>query len=172
MKKNTILYVLLVFLIIVNGFFLFNYIGKRSYKRPTESQRDKDFIVKELGFSEAQLERFYLKSAGHHPTMMRLSDDVKELKDDLFSKLSDNEINESTIDSLTALICEKETEKEKEIFYHFKMIRDIADEKQKEKFNKILMDALRRGDRGNRPPPPVKGEGHRPPPPRSNETKR
>ncbi|MBC3847154.1 hypothetical protein H8K90_12230 [Winogradskyella echinorum] len=164
MKKNTFLYILLVFLIVVNGFFLINYIGKNNDSRPEESQREKDFIVRELGFNDTQLERFYVKSAGHHPTMMRLSNDIKELKDKLFNKLSDDEINESTIDSITALICDKETEKEKEIFYHFKMIRDIANDKQKEKFNSILMDALRRGDRGNRPRPPMRGEGHRPPP--------
>ena len=57
---------------------------------------------------------------------------------------------------------------------HFKMIQNIATDKQKEKFKTILMDALRQGDQGNRPPPngedgrrpPPRGgsEGHRPPP--------
>ena len=163
MKKNTILYVLLVFLFVVNGFFLFNYMGIRSENRPKEPQRNKSFIVKELGFNAAQLEQFNKKSKGHHETMIRLSDSIKALKDKLFSTLSDDSITEETIDSISSLICEKETEKEKEVFYHFKMIQDIANDQQKEKFNSILMDALRQGDHGNRPPPNGE-EGHRPPP--------
>jgi hypothetical protein len=77
--------------------------------------------------------------------------------------LSQDSINETAIDSISSLICKKETEKEKEIFNHFRMIRDIANDKQKEKFESILMDALRQGDSGNRPPPP--NGDHRPPPP-------
>ena len=138
--------------------------GKTNDNRPKEPERDRNFIVKELGFNADQLEQFNKNNKGHHESTMRLSETIKGLKDTLFSTLSNDEINESTIDSISALICEKEAKKEKEIFYHFKMIRDIANEKQKLKFDKILMDALRQGDRENRPPPPNGGEAHRPPP--------
>jgi len=86
--------------------------------------------------------------------MKRLSGDIKELKDNLFSLLSDDSISESTVDPISVLICEKGKEKEKEVFYHFKMIQDIDNDKQKEKFKAILMGALRQGDLDNRPPPP------------------
>ncbi|WP_299100697.1 hypothetical protein [uncultured Winogradskyella sp.] len=168
MKKNTILYVLLIFLIAVNGFFLFNYIGKGNAKGPRESQQNKEFIIEELGFDASQIKQFRKKSKGHHKTMMQMSDDVRKLKDQLFGTLSNDIVSEATIDSISNLICEKEKEKEKEIFYHFKMIRDIANEEQREKFNNLLLDALRKDDRGNRPPPRDGIEGHRPPPPRPN----
>ncbi|BAO76798.1 hypothetical protein [Winogradskyella sp. PG-2] len=164
MKRNTILYILLVFLLVVNGFFLFNYIGKENGNRLKEPRRNKDFIKKELGFNASQLEQFKDKSKGHENTMMRLSDDIRMLKDQLFDKIADASVEEITIDSLSSLICEKETEKEKEIFYHFKMIQDIFDNTQKEKFKSILKDALRRGDKGNRPRPPNRSERYRPPP--------
>lgn len=138
--------------------------GKNNDNRPSQSQRDKNIIVKELGFNTEQLKQFNEKSKGHHETIMRLSDDVRELKDKMFGTLSNDSINKKTIDSITSLICEKETEKEKEIFYHFKMIQDISNDKQKEKFKRILMDALRQGENANRPPPPNGDEGHRPPP--------
>ena len=164
MKKNSILYILIVCLIIFNVFFLFNYIKTPNDDRPDRPDGNRDFIVKELGFNVTQLELFNEESKGHHDVMMRLSDDVKDLKDELFSTLSNDSINDTTIDSISGLICEKETEKEKEIYSHFRMIKDIANDNQKEKFEKILMDALRHGDRGNRPPPPNSEEGHRPPP--------
>ncbi|WP_407556829.1 hypothetical protein [Winogradskyella sp. 4-2091] len=168
MKKNTILYVLLIFLIVVNGFFLFNYIGKGHDEGPRESQQNKEFIIEELGFDASQIKQFREKSKGHHKTMMQMSDDVRKLKDQLFGTLSNDIVSEAKIDSISNLICEKEKEKEKEIFYHFKMIRDIANEEQREKFNNLLLDALRKGDRGNRPPPRDGIEEHRPPPPRPN----
>ncbi|WP_299123766.1 hypothetical protein [uncultured Winogradskyella sp.] len=163
MKKNTILYILIIFLIVANGFFLFNYMGKSNSNRPNRHQGNKDFIVKELGFSNIQLEQVKDRSKEHHEKMRRLSDDIKALKDNLFSKLTDVGVNKVDIDSITSLIGAKQTEKEKEIFNHFKMIQDIANEEQKEKFKKILIDALQRGDVGNKPPPNGP-DGHRPPP--------
>ncbi|MGB3608634.1 MAG: hypothetical protein WA775_15125 [Psychroserpens sp.] len=163
MNKNTILYTLIIFLIVVNGFFLFEYMAKKNDVRPHEPQRDKNFIVNELGFNAEQLERFNKNSEGHHETMMRLSDSIKDLKDKMFRALSDDSISESTVDSISSLICEKGKEKEKEVFYHFKMIKEISNDEQKEKFNSILLDALQKGNRGNRPPP--KGaDGRRPRP--------
>ncbi|WP_405576747.1 proline-rich domain-containing protein [Winogradskyella sp. Asnod2-B02-A] len=172
MKKNTILYILVAFLIVVNGFFLFNYMSKSNDNAIKGPQDNKDFIVKELGFNKTQLAEFKQRSEGHFKTMMSLSDDIKELKDNLFGTLSNEAVNETAIDSISALICEKETKKEKEIYYHFRMIREIANDKQKEKFESILLDALRQGDQGNRPPPPNGEEGHRPPPRGGSEGQR
>ena len=138
--------------------------GNNNSKNQREPQKDRDFIVKELGFDKSQLEQFREKSEGHHETMMRLSDDIRNLKDNLFDKLTDNSINDVTLDSISSLICEKEKQKDKEVFSHFKMIQDLSNVKQKEKFKIILKDALRRGDQGNRPPPHGNEEGHRPPP--------
>ncbi len=164
MKKNTILYVLLILLIVLNGFFLFNYMGKNDNKNQREPERDKDFIVKELGFNKTQLIEFEENSKGHHETIMRLNDEVKSLKDQLFSNLTDTTISNEATDSISDLICEKQKEMDKEVFSHFKMIQELSNDKQKEKFKIIIMDALRQGDRGNRPPPP-NADGNRPPPP-------
>ena len=164
MKKNIFLYILIGFLIIVNGFFLFNYMGKSNDTKPQDPQRNRDFIVKELGFNKTQLEQFREHSEDHHETMMQLSEEIRNLKDNLFYKLTDDSMNDATLDSISSLICEIEKQKDKEVFTHFKMIQDLSNPKQKEKFKTILKDALRQGDQGNRPPPPNGKEGQRPPP--------
>lgn len=163
MKKNTILYILLIFLVVVNAFFLFNYLGETNQRSTKEPQKDRDFIVNELGFNESQLAQFRENSKDHHESMMNLSDDIKNLKDELFSNLTGDVVKDEIIDSLASLICDKEKQKDKEVFSHFKMIQELSNEKQKEKFKTIIMDALRRGDPGNRPPPDGK-DGQRPPP--------
>ncbi|WP_179317020.1 hypothetical protein [Winogradskyella undariae] len=165
MKKNVILYILLIFLIVVNVFFLFTYIGSQNDRLPREPQGNKDFIVKELGFNAEQIAKFKANNVGHHEKIMKLSDDVKGLKDLLFDKLSDVYVQESSIDSITSLISEKEKEKAKEVFYHFKMIQELSTDKQKEKFKTIIIDALRQGEQGQQRPPIREGEEHRPPPP-------
>ena len=86
MKKNNILYILVAFLIVVNGFFLFNYMSESNENTSKGPQGNRDFIVKELGFNKAQLAQFKENSQGHHQIMMRLSDEIKGLKDELFSK--------------------------------------------------------------------------------------
>jgi protein CpxP len=164
MKKNLVLYVLLVFLIAVNSFFLFNYIGKNSNNGQKGTKGPGNFIVKELGFNEAQTEQFREKSQGHHEAMMNMSDDIKGLKDELFGNLSNDSVKDSTIDSITSLIGEKQKVKEVEAFYHFKMIREICNDKQKEKFKNIIKDGLHRGGLGGQMlPPPEGAERHRPP---------
>ena len=168
MKKNTIIYSLLVFLVIMNMFFLYNYMFKPTNINEQRQQNNKDFIVSELGFSEEQKAEFRKKSISHHEAMRRLNDEIKILKDELFGKLSDDMVNDGVIDSITSLIGEKEKSKEQEVFRHFKMIQELSNDKQKEKFKMIIMDALRRNDRGaNRIPPPPREENNRIRPPRN-----
>jgi len=166
MKKNLLLYILLAFLLVVNGFFLFNHLAKPDRKGP---RGPGDFMVKELQFNEDQLHSFNELNGEHHRKMRLLSNDLRKLKDELFSKISVTSIDVNVIDSLTTLIGKKEKEKETEIFNHFRNIQDICTKKQKEKFKMIIKDALHRGgDKGQRPPGSGRPNERRPPPPRDS----
>ncbi|WP_452229880.1 MULTISPECIES: hypothetical protein [unclassified Lacinutrix] len=169
MKKNTVLYILLVFLVLVNGFFLFNFLGEITSDKGIEARDPMGFVREQLNLSASQIETFEIINKEHHQKMMGFNDDLKALKDALFNNISENSLNKESIDSIATLIGEKQKVKEIEIYDHFKGIQELCNPKQKEKFKKILKDALRRGD-GNRPPPPEgekgrDGNGHRPPPP-------
>jgi len=144
-------------------FFLFTYIGSQKDRLPREPQGNKDFIVKELGFNDEQIAEFNANNIGHHEKIKKLSDEIQGFKDALFEKLSDDVIQESSIDSITSLISEKEKEKTKEVFYHFKMIQELSNDKQKEKFKSIIIDALRQGEQRQQRPPIREGDEHRPP---------
>ena len=90
--------------------------------------------------------------------------------------VSDANIAEKVVDSITTLIAQREKEKETEVFYHFKSIQEICNEKQKEKFKDMINDAIRPGGLRDQGPPPEGGAngqrrphpegpyGHRPPP--------
>ncbi|GAA4106134.1 hypothetical protein GCM10022393_00380 [Aquimarina addita] len=168
MKKNFILYILLVFLIVVNGFFIYNHMCDSTDRKPKKPQQPTNFIVKELKFSKEQLAQYKESNQNHKETMMRLSADIKNLKDVLFNKLSDVSVDEEAVDSITSLLGQKEKEKRISVFYHFKEIQKICDAKQKEKFAQIINDALHNKGKkdegidaleasdGKRKPPPKK----------------
>jgi hypothetical protein len=173
MKKNIISYILLVFLIGVNVFFLIKYLGETNADKEKGGKDPMSFVMQQLNLNTLQSEKIEVLNKKHHTNMMRINEDIKNLKDVLFISLNDNSNDEKAVDSIANLIGEKQEIKEKEIYYHFKSIQELCDEKQKETLKKILKDALRKGDNENRPPPPdgqkrpngTGPDGHRPPPP-------
>ncbi|TXE20037.1 hypothetical protein ES692_01905 [Psychroserpens burtonensis] len=145
MKKNNTLYLLLIVLIMMNGFFLFNYIGRPDHKSPKESS---DFIAKELGFNDNQLQQFKALETTHHHNMRDIGDDVKSVKNELFKKITATSINQSTIDSLITVISEKEQLKEKELFSRLRRMYELCNEQQKEEFSAIIKNARKFDNRG------------------------
>lgn len=180
MKKNLPLYILLIFLIIVNGFFLYNYLGAGEKDATNKSKKPENFLVKELGFDATQQAQFKVLGERHHLRMQGLTEAIRSLKDDMFKGLSDASLMDVNIDSIADLIGEKEAAKDLEIFRHFKQVQEFCNDEQKEKFSKIIKDALRRGGGnqgpprgerpdGNRPPRPDGPHGDRPPHPEGSE---
>jgi hypothetical protein len=97
--------------------------------------------------------------------MRNLEEEVRGLKDELFKGLSDTSLRDVNIDSIATLIGEKEAVKDLEVYRHFNEVLKLCNENQKEKFSKIIKDALRRGAREQGPPPKGRREGNRPPHP-------
>jgi hypothetical protein len=91
----------------------------------------------------------------HRERMMRLDQEKKLLKDQLFSKVSKKNINPLEIERISSLIGENNKNKDLEVFNHFRAIQEICNDPQKQKFQKIVMDALYKG------PPPRNGGGPR-----------
>jgi len=164
MKKNVPLYILLIFLIIVNVFFLFNYLGKPDHDRPGGKQDG--FIVRELKFDDVQKQKFEVLKTEHFVTIEEFLDDEKKLKDDLFDRISNETISKTQIDSITSRIGKIVKARELETFYHFRAIQNICDDEQKEKLARIVKQAIgRKGPNNpNQSPPDRRRKGEGPPP--------
>ncbi|GAB1857419.1 hypothetical protein MHTCC0001_22550 [Flavobacteriaceae bacterium MHTCC 0001] len=163
MKKNLPLYILLLFLIVVNVFFLYNYLGSGEEEQQLRTHKPPAiFLVEQLGFDEAQQEEFNVFTREHHREMRSISDEIRELKDVFFNGLSED-VNTVNMDSVASLIGDLEAKKDLEVYRHLKQIRAFCTEEQKKKFGKIIQDALRRGARQHGPPPRLNGD--RPPRP-------
>ncbi|WP_422107995.1 Spy/CpxP family protein refolding chaperone [Winogradskyella sp.] len=169
MKKQLplyIFYVLLLFLMVVNGFFLFRYLGESNQKDDKGLKEPNNFITKRLDFSEDQLKQFNALEVGHREKMTSISEQIRRSKDALFNNVSKANIDRSVIDSITSVIGDYEKEKDLEVFNHFRAIYNICNESQKAKFDDLIKDALhrRRPPRGHRPPDGKGKDRHGPPP--------
>lgn len=161
MKKNLLLYILLAFLIIVNVFFLFNYLGKSKKHKGQKGER-KNYIVKKLDFNESQKLQFIQLDSSHQNRVRLISNTIRGFKDNLFDNISSTTFSEEDLDSITSLISEQEKLKDIEVFNHFRAIEAICDEEQKIKFKSIIKNALhRKGRRGSH----SNKDNHRSPPP-------
>lgn len=167
MKKNLLLYILLGFLVVVNGFFLFKHFDTTNQKGP-KRPGPRNFIAKQLEFDAAQSQQFEELDAAHREKMNAILDEIRSSKDALFDKLADETVDDSQIDAITTQIANKEKAKELETFRFFRAVGEICNENQKVRFKTIIKDALRRqGPQGqNGPPPGGPREDGRPPPPR------
>jgi len=146
---------------------------KSDLNKPNRPKDPMGFIIQQLKFDDNQLQKLELINENHHHKMRKIGDNVKELKDALFNKLSDAFVNKSTIDSITTLIGDKEKAKETEAFYHFKRIQEICNDEQKEKFKEIINDAIHKGGEQNQRPPRLEGfDRPRHPPPGGHDENR
>jgi protein CpxP len=159
MKKNTLLYLILMVLVVMNGFFIYTFLNKPNQNPTRLKGNPTEFIAKELGFNEAQLDKLKILDDSHKRAMKRSDDELKELKDVLFGNLSNPTDRPSTIDSLTTLIGIIEKEKDMNVFKHLKSIQDLCTDNQKQRFQKIITEAMHRpkGQPGREgaPPPPM-----------------
>lgn len=152
MKKNILLYALLAFLFIVNGIFIFLFLG--GPPKMDDRNGPADFIMKRLEFDDQQIVQFHKLNEEFENKREANSKEIKYLKDQLFDKISDEVVTDKKIDSITDLIGKKEQVKDLLVFNHFKEIRAICNDTQKKKFDLILKEALHKGERPNGPPPP------------------
>lgn len=145
MKKQTILYILLVVLFLSNAFFIFHHLGRFGHK----DHKARFSMVKELSFNQEQQEAYKVIRSAHFDKMKLYSKRVSELKKQMYSNAGKQEASEFFLDSITDLIAKEEKNKDLEMYNHFKAVREICNDKQKEQLSNIITDAIeRRANRG------------------------
>lgn len=168
MKKNLLLYILLGFLVVMNGYFLFKHFGAFDQKiaqRPSPV----NFISQQLDFDAEQLQKLEELDSAHRENLNTIFNDIRSLRDELFDKIGRETSDNSEIDSITSQIARMEKEKELESFHFFRAIGEICTEEQKVIFKTIIKDVLGRQGLPNRKGPShgrPRDEGRPPPPPR------
>ncbi|APY09349.1 hypothetical protein BWZ20_14005 [Winogradskyella sp. J14-2] len=145
MKKQTIIYILLIVLFLSNVFFIFHHVGRFGHK----DHKHRFSMVEELHFSQEQQEAYKGLRSKHFNKMKTYSKRISELKKEIYSKVGEQEITDVFLDSVADLIALEEKKKDIEMYKHFREVRKICNDKQKGQLSKIINDAIeRRGKRG------------------------
>lgn len=144
MKKNTILYLLIIVLAVANVFFLAHHLG-----RPMERKGGTpgDFVARELQFNDEQMQRFKVLNDQHETEMRSITDDIRRLKGSLFTKISEAHVDGATVDSIASAIGGHEAMRDAKTYHHFRAIQKLCNDKQKERFNDIVKKALKKPGR-------------------------
>lgn len=159
--KTKLLPILLILLVLLNGFLIFMLINK-PHERPSPNQKG-NFLTEQLHFSDKQKKNFRLLDNTHRKAMGNFNQEVRRNKDILFNSFSKKGFN---FDSIAKQIGSLEAKKEIEVYLFFSKVRTLCSEEQVKIFDNIVNKALRgkneRPQRGGRNHPPRK-DGMPPP---------
>ena len=122
-----------------------------------ERVRDgKMFLSEELNFTPEQNEKFAKLRDEHFTASRKLFEEMHNSMDDMIDLVKSNGDNKTKAEEYASQTASKQKELQILAYNHFKSIRDLCDEKQKEKFDVILKDVARHMAQQGPPPPQEK----------------
>ena len=143
MKKNSILYLLIIVLVISNAVFVFLHFSKH---KKHKGHNPGSFIAKKLDFNASQMAKFNVLNEVHETKMKALFADTKVLKDNLFTNVGNQNFTTQQLNNVTFKIGENMSLRDNITFSHFNSILKICEtDKQKENFKTIIKKAMRLG---------------------------
>ena len=139
--KNKVLVTVIGILLLANvAMLVFFIVGMR---RPPEEPRRQSFstanyLQKEVGFSEEQLNKFTEIRDREKEKVNVLFDQVRSVKDSFFIMLRDPSISNETLEAASARIGAKQKALDMQVFLSVREIRNICTPEQQAKFDSIV----------------------------------
>lgn len=122
----------------------------------------REYIISKLGFDEAQTEAFEALRKEHFDTIQKLREQIRSEKEEMYSGLK-TKGNENDAYAHLAKVIAYEEQAEKITFEHFRKVRELCDEEQKQHFDAIITQIIKMV--GVNTPPPPHAPNHGGPPP-------
>lgn len=137
--------------------------GRGAFPAEQGEQRIKQLLKDQLGFDDAQVERYLQLRQEHREQVERLNEEIRELKRQMFDQVLAEQAPKAISDSLLNLVLAKQAELERVTFKHFLALKDLCGPGQKEKLRLLMNEAFRPkmspqpkgpGPNPQQPPPP------------------
>jgi Spy/CpxP family protein refolding chaperone len=136
--QNKLLVLMVAILLAANLCLMLYFFVFKNHHEPDKSRPVSDFVQRELGLSAEQAEKFKQLRDEHRAAVKPVVDDMKRLKDSLYSLLRDPQANDSAARVIAKQIGEKQQEWEMLIFHHFEKVRAICDSSQLPKLDTLV----------------------------------
>lgn len=130
---------------------------------PPPPPSPKAFLIEKLGLNEDQQEVFEELREEHFSQMTALRTEIRQEKEALYDLLKNPEIDTATSYRHFSAIMSKEERLEKITFEHFRKLREVCNEEQKQHFDIIIDHVLQMVMHG--PPQPGRHQHELPGPP-------
>jgi protein CpxP len=149
----SIIAILLVANIALLTFFLMRKDNGHFDKRPDRKAMIADFLKKEIGFSDAQLQQYDTLSDRHRESIKTMFDSLRSSKDNQFKQLTAGGFSDSVINSVADQSAASQKFMELQMFGHLKSVRMLCTPEQLPKFDSLFVKVLNRhGGEGRKKP--------------------
>jgi len=134
MRKEKLLWILIIVLILVNGATIFFMLSGR---RPAPGDKFDRTITEVLQLNQVQIRQFNIMKREHHQEMIRVDREMQSTYEKYFYLLSDTG-NILEKDSLETVLGNNQKEKIQITYQHFNELKSICTSEQKEKFKELI----------------------------------
>ncbi|MEO5775773.1 MAG: periplasmic heavy metal sensor [Flavobacterium sp.] len=146
MEKTKLLTITVIGLLLLNlgtlGFLFLN--GPKGHRPPREGRQEPKTIIIDKLHLDAQQQKEYAKLIQwHHGEITKLDDNIRQVKNELYSQLSQTETNQKTEDSLITVINSYQKQVEETHFKHFEDIKKLCRQDQMQNFNELTEELSR-----------------------------
>ncbi|PWT99599.1 MAG: hypothetical protein C5B52_10265 [Bacteroidetes bacterium] len=102
------------------------------------------FLEKEIGFSPDQMKQFDQMHEAHRAKMHPLFDSLRGAKQRFYQLLNDSTASDSLLQNYTTLIGQRQQIVDREIFFHFRKIRNLCTPAQLPLYDSLVQGLLRK----------------------------
>lgn len=145
MKTNRILTIAVILLLAVNVtmlIFMFKGRGHREMRR--KGGGTIDMMAKELNMTEQQKTDFNKLRDEHFAAIKPVFDSVRTLKKSLFELVKAENLNDSLVNTYSALISEQQAIIDRMTIHHFRKVRTLFTGDQQKKFEDFVQKMMQR----------------------------
>lgn len=147
-NRSKVFLVIIGILLIANiamlSFFLMKKDNGRNEKRPDRKAMIADFLKKEIGFNQAQLQQYDTLSDRHRDNVRKMYDNHRSSKDNQFKQLAAGNFSDSIINNVADQSAASQKIMELQMFNHLKNIRALCTPEQLPKFDSLFVKILNR----------------------------
>ena len=147
-NRSKVFLVIIGILLIANiamlSFFLMKKDNGRNENRPDRKAMIADFLKKEIGFNQAQLQQYDTLSDRHRDNVRKMYDNHRSSKDNQFKQLAAGNFSDSIINNVADQSAASQKIMELQMFNHLKNIRALCTPEQLPKFDSLFVKILNR----------------------------